>query len=375
MSREGGLSQVIVAVPELNPPPRLANLAQGLVCDRKVIQLDLNQPTTDNLFALLLLGNARDLPDHTTGPSDVVSGALNGCRAVIDCSRSEDLHVRDALLLVAAAGAAAHSNGPAQAPLQVLVIVQGAKLEAARSGLVRLGAALARVNTVWWWARVGPLDTALFVQQSSSHTRLDHLARAAIVEVAGYDLSLAQLLVDEWDTSEPVLLALLAHYAEHRPGLAVCEAPVERSPSDRPNVADITSWANGGCESWGEGRVRRHVCSALTSDKQAVARALWRTQASYLLPRIDEQREQLIRWLDLLGHGSALEAWAQGRENFEGYVEIGDVHRYMRKNMRGRPQCELAEWLLTARNRLSHLVCLTQEFLQEGREIEARVRL
>lgn len=369
LEEDGQLNQVIVAVPAQMPPPGLPSRIARFPCDRKVVSLELVPGARDSLFALLLQESGCDLPDGIPGPGDVISGALQHCRVVLDCSQASDLQLADAMMLIGAAGASAHSSGPKLAPLQVVLLVSGQRLPLRHDSRTRVG-------VTWWWGQLGRLDTALFVHHAVriGLTSTDALTQAAIVEVAGYDLSLAQLLVDEWDSSEARLRALLEHYAAHRDGLADCVEPSRTPLEQRPGGVDLLGWSRGGCDRWGD-EPRWHACGAYAGDPESTTRALWRAQASILLPLIDEHRVRAVRWLNRLGHGSALLAHAEDREYFADLIEMTDVFHYMRQHpqLKNLPQYQFIRWLYNTRNSLAHLVCLSPDSIARGMALSSRI--
>ena len=207
---------------------------------------------------------------------------------------------------------------------------------------------LSEIRTTWWWGAVGHLDTELTVARTAPH--LDRLQRAAVAQLAAWDLGDARALASTWDGDMRSLRRMAGEIltAVDVPHGGTNLSKPRRSPT--PHLFD--SWSAGCVDTW-DGRLRFH---ADTLSDEGFARSLWHAQARVLLPSLEEARyqieEDLIRRLP-----SAILTSLDHEVRDDGLPEFAAMRRVLRKH---GYQIDLRTWKLISaaipvRNSLAHM--------------------
>jgi hypothetical protein len=211
--------------------------------------------------------------------------------------------------------------------------------------------------SVWWWHRVARWDTAAHISQVDPPRReariLSDVRTETIVEVARWDLALAERLAQDW-SGDPEELP------EHLSPAAADAAtpPPEVSERCGPAPADalLELWDRGRIDGWHDTVAPSALTLAATPHR--LARVVWAAQARIVLPWIEQRREIL--------QGRAVER--MGRKRFhaalqnlfrepvtDNVVEISHLRRIIDIRTGDVPMRSAANWLYDARNELAHL--------------------
>lgn len=231
------------------------------------------------------------------------------------------------------------------------------------------------MTTIWWWGRIARWDVAAYIAGSNvfpgaSETGVLAEVRAeSIVEVARWDLDLAERLADLW-AGDPAALPILLvgkcqdDLPDDRNGSRAKE-PGSRADWDDLHPADelCGPWDNRQLDKW-HGRPSGSGYSFATTPA-SLSRAVWAAQARVLLPWVEERRSALLyRVKETLGNGrfaDLLQRRFQPPVKPDGSVEIGALDRLVRMTI-GSSDPELSDasrHLRNARNLLAHMTPLT----------------
>jgi hypothetical protein len=216
---------------------------------------------------------------------------------------------------------------------------------------------------MWWWGVLGRLDTALYVQRRLVSRKNDDLLRDAITEVAGYDLGLADYLVDEWDGDAASLVAVLdAFTGPNWPNVPVpARLPHSSTPWSAPPSQVVPLWNAGLADAWDSFSVCLHPCSLPAQGRR---QRVWLAQIRCLMPLIDEERARIEDWMR-----TEVRGLPAGQ-----VLEPGDLYSLMHDNprlkmWRGGHRKRLIYWLRDARNMLAHMTPLPPEDIARGRHL------
>lgn len=264
-------------------------------------------------------------------------------------------------------------TGQAQ-PLCVIAILARHQLPAFRGG----ASSDVAMTSIWWWARIARWDVAAhivgLIERAPLHGVLSDVRTESIVEVARWDLDLAEHLVTAWDGEPSGLPSLLKDWR-------CVSAPVMNGGHGRmdglqpPNLV-LPSWDQGVVESW-HNQVSAATCS-LAAEPEKLSRLIWAAQARVLLPWIEERRSALhIRVAEILGRprlGAILRETFNPPVDADGLVEIGVLDTVVRRALGSRHSDvrDASRWLRQARNDLAHIRPLSlddQESLQAACQI------
>jgi hypothetical protein len=221
-------------------------------------------------------------------------------------------------------------------------------------------------SALLWWGRTGRLDTALHVQREAPAT--NPALRSCVVEVAGFDIELAERLavegVDELDSLARVL-------RDERGLREFAEAPATPAGhclEDEPAIL-FAPWSRGEVDRFdGDARPFWHAC--LFADEPGLVtlrRRLWRGQVNQLLPRLEEWRVQLVET-------AKAEGFIAGGVRID-ELDFADLHNHLRRGSQGRRRSELADfagWLRGARNKIAHLDLLDRATRARGERLAQR---
>jgi hypothetical protein len=230
------------------------------------------------------------------------------------------------------------------------------------------------LTSIWWWGRVARWDVAAYIaglgvsREASGAGVLADVRAESIVEVARWDLDLAERLADLWAGDPAELPALLGDCRDRprddRGGLPLKVAGTRGTWDDlRPPDALLGPWDSRQLDRWHEQPSGSGYSLAMTPG--GLLRAVWAAQARVLLPWVEERRSALLdRVKEMLGNRRFAQVLQNGFEppvKPDGSVEIGALDRLIHLTI-GSADPELGEisrHLRQARNLLAHMTPLT----------------
>jgi hypothetical protein len=217
------------------------------------------------------------------------------------------------------------------------------------------------MTSIWWWARVARWDVAAHVaglpERGDLTGVLEDVRAETVVEVARWDLDLAEQLSATWSGEPGDLPSLLKDWRI----VPVPAVGGHRLSVDalRPPELLLESWDERAVESW-----HHYQCvagCALAAEPERLSRVLWAAQARVLLPWIEERRADLhSRLTEKLGAArlaSVLHERFDPPMKADSLVEIGTLDKVVRMII-GATDVELrdaARRLRDARNCLAHM--------------------
>ncbi len=216
--------------------------------------------------------------------------------------------------------------------------------------------------TLWWWNRIARWDTAAYIRHIDG-PRIEDRTMAdvrgeTIVEVARWDLSLAEDLAQEW-SGDPAELP--DHLRETKSGV---QSETRERCGSRPADSVVDLWDAGQLDGW-------HDQYAPAASAQRLRRLVWAAQARNVLPWIEQRREALqdkaIEKLTRKRFNDALQQLFTPPLTDTGQVEVGHLHLIIDARL-GRTEPGMrstARRLRDARNKLAHLDTLTLAELGE----------
>ena len=229
------------------------------------------------------------------------------------------------------------------------------------------------LEPLWWWGVMDRLDTAVHVSDQLFHARADVVLRDSIVEVAGYDLALADHLADTWNGALSTLDQQLIDYKSYDNEVAteLPELPHSSTPYGPPPVAMTELWDHGLADAWDAFPAYLHPCLLVGIGRSKdVHSRVWRAQLRALMPLIDEERGRLGSWM---------QEQLLPQHQLPDPAEPGDLFFALQqeptlKSWRGGHRKRLIYWLRDTRNTLAHLGTLTPEEVKRGRQLIAADR-
>lgn len=251
-------------------------------------------------------------------------------------------------------------NLAADSRLSLVVICGRGDLPAFRGG----ESSEVSLAALWWWNRIARWDTAAHICHLDGPRIADRLLadiRAeTIVEVARWDLALAEQLAQDW-SGDPTDLP--EHLAESdRPGEQIGET--REGCGLRPAEGLLDLWDAGQIDGW-------HDTYSPAPSPQRIRRRVWAAQARIVLPWIEQRREVLQkRTIDKMTRkrfNESLQTLFTPPLNDAGLVEIGHLHRIIDARL-GHTEPALrstARRLRDARNKSAHLQPLSLGELTE----------
>jgi hypothetical protein len=250
----------------------------------------------------------------------------------------------------------------AQAPVFVacLTLAQVHPVPASDAGLLRL----------WWWGRIGPLDTRIVVDDAMPLPRV--LGDVDVVaELATFDLGLADQLARAFTghTDDDVRGALVPRAWDDVFGLEMDAV----ESSDGPPLQLIDAWDAGLVEWWGD-HVSAHAGCLCEHRPQDLRRRVWRGHVAAAMPFIEVRRQSLAAWL----HDRRGLVGADYRRNDIREMECGEIYFVLTKHPRlrsTRAAWDLAVALRHARNALAHLQPLERDWLIRNEPMLRSTRL
>lgn len=230
----------------------------------------------------------------------------------------------------------------------------------------------------WWFGVLTRLDTAVHVGTAAHGRGLDPALEAAVVEVAAFDLALADELLASWKGDIDALGALVAAYAADV-GLAV-RADLPELPVDAPLPEGILRdlWSAGLAEVWGGSLCwhRAAVAADGTVDGGPAGmwwrHLVWRAQLATLLPDVEASRHRLALWCQAMRPHLPKGTFDHSDIIAMDYGELKWVMGELPHGRRDPDRRDLLEWLADARNALAHAEVLSPTDIEQGRRLLAR---
>lgn len=211
--------------------------------------------------------------------------------------------------------------------------------------------------SVWWWHRIAHWDTAAHISQVEPPSRevriLSDVRTETIVEVARWDLALAERLAQEW-SGDPEELP--EHLSPSTADAAALPAEAAERCGAAPADALLELWDGGRIDGWHD--LVAPSALTLAANPRRLDRVVWAAQARIVLPWIEQRRETL--------QGLAVER--MGPDRFQaalhnlfrepitdGFVEISHLRKMIDVRIGDVSMRTAANWLYDARNQLAHL--------------------
>jgi hypothetical protein len=230
------------------------------------------------------------------------------------------------------------------------------------------------LTSIWWWARIARWDVAAHIAGLGAQARLsgvlEDVRAESIVELARWDLDLAERLAAEWSGELSVLPSLLPECGSAgvngksgNAGRAGAAARAWQGAAVgaglRPPDLDLELWDQRMMDGWHD---RQSVTvRSLTAAPDKLSRVVWAAQARVLLPWIEECRLALFaRVTETMGAGRLTAVLRDGFDlpvKADTLVEIGVLDKVVQMAIgSGNPELRYASRRLReARNSLAHL--------------------
>lgn len=218
----------------------------------------------------------------------------------------------------------------------------------------------------WWWGVVSPLDTRVLVAEALRGRSWRPAFAETVAEVAGFDLALVELLVEEWDGSLSRLRPLLSDYPVYA-SAAGREWSPRPSARPRPPLDSLAAWGLGVVNAWEDQGPHPHACFTCATKPSELKRLIWLGQVRGLMPRIELERQALAEWVR--ERRNLLRPRWDGRDIRS--LEVNELRWIFEETpfRNDKKRSPLARWLHEARNRIAHLDTLEVAKLEEGRSL------
>jgi hypothetical protein len=296
----------------------------------------------ETLIGLLRLAGMPDPADLTQAIGPLAEEALRGWLLWVDLRACKDVHVTDGVLALIAEIAGALKNRPSDRPTFVV------QMSADFMPAVAIPTEMIRAP---WRGVVDRIDTTLYVHERSVRLRpasapaLD----GGIVELAGYDLRLAEILLAEWH-GELAELPSLFESVRDGYGWQACAPPTDLNLGEIEAHEDLAQWAAGRLEIWPARRQCRHSALLPATGIMSIEHRLIAGQMRTLFPEIEARRADLALWAEregILAHAHELDL-----ANCETKQLSAALARYARMNYPN--EVDRAVRLEGARNWVAH---------------------
>jgi hypothetical protein len=238
------------------------------------------------------------------------------------------------------------------------------------------------LTSIWWWARLARWDVAAHIAGLAVPARLggvlEDVRTESIVELARWDLDLAERMAGAWSGELGALAALLGDCgttANGRPrrsraartwngtGVSGTGAGVPGTgPAGaglQPPEPDLELWDQRAVDGWHD---RQSVtASSLTASPEKLSRVVWAAQARVLMPWIEERRSALLdRVTEALGASRLAAVLSTGLSppvKADALVEIGVVDKVVQMAIGAHDPGvrDASRRLREARNSLAHM--------------------
>ena len=263
-----------------------------------------------------------------------------------------------------------HAAGPARRLSVVAIVTQG-QLPVFPGG----ASSDIALTSIWWWARIARWDVAAHIAGLAGHSRLsgvlEDVRAESIVELARWDLDLAERLAATWSGELDALPSLLhecgSAAANGKSGQAGRAGALARGWKDataattglRPPDPDLELWDQRIMDGWHD---RQAVTvRALTAAPNKLSRVVWAAHARVLLPWIEECRSAVLAQVTETLGTARLNAVLRDGFNppvkADTLVEIGVLDKVVQMAIgSANPELRYASRRLReARNSLAHL--------------------
>lgn len=221
----------------------------------------------------------------------------------------------------------------------------------------------------WWWGVVTPLDTEVFVAELAQDRSWEPAFVEPVTEVAGFDLTLAGMLVQEWDGAPASLRPLLSDYFAGQESGDWRWSP-RPSPRAQPPTDSVAAWSAGIVNAWGHRDPQVHVCHVAAESPNALQHLIWLGQVRSLMPRIEIERQALAEWVyerrNLLPQG-----WRDKEIRSLEVADLASIFRFP-SFQQHQSRAQLARWLHRTRNAIAHLEILSVSELEQARQMLRR---
>lgn len=216
----------------------------------------------------------------------------------------------------------------------------------------------------WWWGVVTPLDTEVFIAEMVRNRGWEPAFVETVAEVAGFDLGLGRLLVEEWDGAPSSLGPLLNSYGADRDGGERAWS-TRASPRSRPPVDSVDAWSAGLVNAWGDRDPHVHACHAAAASPDALNRLIWLGQVRSLMPRIEIERQALAEWV-YARRNRLPPGWRRKDIRSMEVVDLATIFRFP-SFQKDHQRAPLARWLHSTRNAIAHLEILDASDLEQAK--------
>lgn len=164
------------------------------------------------------------------------------------------------------------------------------------------------VHHIWWWGAIEPLDVLVSIQRLRPNEPDSDVRLNTVVELAAFDLNLAELLLREWTGTYSSLNELLLTHGRQ---LERLEESLRTTKALQLNLGGAQSkdrvptnlrshWDAGAVELWGSAPSWHRSALALAAPKsgevdQELHRLVWRAQVAALIPSVEFARHAIAR--------------------------------------------------------------------------------
>jgi len=195
-----------------------------------------------------------------------------------------------------------HAAGTARR-LSVVAVVSMGQLPAFAGG----ASSDIALTSIWWWARMARWDVAAYIADLAGQPRLggvlEDVRTESIVELARWDLDLAERLAAAWSGELGALSSLLrecgpaangqfGHAGRGGAAARTWNGSTPAAAGLRPPALDLELWDQRTVDGWHD-RQSVTACSLVASPDK-LSRVIWAAQARVLLPWIEERRSALL---------------------------------------------------------------------------------
>jgi len=231
------------------------------------------------------------------------------------------------------------------------------------------------LTSIWWWARLARWDVAAYIAGLAGTARLggvlEDVRTESIVELARWDLDLAERLAAAWSgelDALPVLLEDCGAAVNGRPRGGGAAGACNGAPGPgtgpagaglRPPEPDLELWDQRAVDGWHD---RQSVtASSLTASPEKLNRVVWAAQARVLMPWIEERRSVLLdRVAGVLGPGRLAAVLSNGLSppvKADALVELGVLDKVVQMAIGASDPGvrDASRRLREARNALAHM--------------------
>jgi hypothetical protein len=230
------------------------------------------------------------------------------------------------------------------------------------------------VRHQWWWGVIDRLDVLVSLQSRRPSGPDADIRLGMVVELAGFDLDLAEHLLQEWDGSLALLPDLLRDF-----GARIGRFPTDgdASPPFRLDLGRAEAggavpvllrphWDAGTVELWDSAPVWHRsvladVARTAADAQREIRRLVWRAQVAMLLPSVEFARHAIARGaareVQRMGPGSPLRKRYPTDASIErlDYDDLGKLLGGLRSGHRRKEVTKVFGELRWFRNEIAHV--------------------